>query len=788
MYNINIKMDTVNFKRKPTSVETAQINNRISEKEAEEIKWTDFCYLVGLYGYSFCVADFKGERRKENFKSQKLFALDFDNTVKYSVIKERAEKYHLPIALAYETFSSVDLSNFRIVFILNQKIENLKKAETITKILMSIFPECDKKCSDSMRIFFGGKRIIESSETDLSIDTLNMEYNKFHKDTFGYKHYKENIAKIAEKENLQTKNGFILIENKSFETDFTKIRHFSFANLIKSCQLYREFESGDRWLYHNELMGILTNMVNIDGGNRRFLGIAEKENNAEYKYMDKDLRYYINYMNKMRYKPQKCDNFCPYKDVCKHSANMINTVKTQQHSVTKFKDKKYFSIDEAFSDLKTKLNNAIESNENKITVIKAQTAIGKTHCYVNLVKNSDKLFVIAVPTNILKDEVYERLISEGVNGAVKTYSIQEVEEMQNEIGCYVKKLNSLGAHKDVVEYLKKIAKEENNPHYLDYIKPLCDYYTEGTKVIVTTHKKLMGANEDFLSKFEVIIDEDILITSSKNSYEVKIKDLLKLEKNKKITSVLNSTDEFISTKPINFQISYKEMMKCGITSTVNAFFSAAAILKGDTVLNCFVPPKLPNIKLTVLSATAEKEIYELFCKDRIIQFEECLEAKYKGKILQNCSRSYSRQDIDKQPDFFEKIKEEYDDCDYIITFMKYKDEADGCVIHFGNTEGCDCMKGKNIAVIGTPHYNEIVYKLIGCHVNADVSSKMRFQEVEDECFRYWLNTYKEPILRKIQLWILKSELIQAVGRARLLRYDCTVKLFASIPLEQAVIE
>ena len=510
-------MDTVNFKRKPTSVETAQINNRISEKEAEEIKWTDFCYSVGVYGYSFCIADFKGERRKENFKSQKLFALDFDNTVKYSVIKERAEKYHLPIALAYETFSSVDLSNFRIVFILNQKIENLKKAETITKILMSIFPECDKKCSDSMRIFFGGKRIIESSETDLSIDTLNMEYNKFYKDTFGYKHYKENIAKIAEKENLQTKNGFILIENKSFETDFTKIRHFSFANLIKSCQLYREFESGDRWLYHNELMGILTNMVNIDGGNRRFLGIADNENNTEYKYMDKDLRYYINYMNKMRYKPQKCDNFCPYKDVCKHSANMINTVKTQQHSVTKFKDKKYFSIDEAFSDLKIKLNNAIESNENKITVIKAQTALGKTHCYVNLVKNSDKLFVIAVPTNILKDEVYERLISEGVNGAVKTYSIQEVEEMQNEIGCYVKKLNSLGAHKDVVEYLKKIAKEENNPHYLDYIKPLCDYYTEGTKVIVTTHKKLMGANEDFLSKFEVIIDEDILITSSKNS-------------------------------------------------------------------------------------------------------------------------------------------------------------------------------------------------------------------------------------------------------------------------------
>jgi len=782
-----IKIDLVNFKRKPTASEIVKINNRLAKTDAEEIKWKDCCYLIAEAGHTFCVADFKGERRTENFKSQRIFALDFDNNAEYSVIKKRAEIYHLPIALSYETFSSKNRSNFRIVFVLNKKIKCIDTARQITKMLMDIFPECDTKCCDATRMFFGGKRIIECSDNKLSLDTLNMEYNKFFKDTYGDKHYKENIAKTAKKEKLTTKNGFISINNKESETDFEKVRHFSFANLTKCCQLYREFESGDRWLYHNELMGILTNMINIDGGNRRFLGIADNENNTEYKYMDKDLRYYINYMNKMGYKPQRCDNFCPYKDICKHSTNMINTVKTPQHSVTKFKDKKYYSIDEASSDLRLKLNNAIKSKENKITIIKAQTAIGKTHCYVNLVKNSDKLFIIAVPTNILKDEVYKRLISEGIDGVVKTYSIQEIEEVQNEIGSYVKKLNSLGAHKEVVAYLKKIAKEENDSHYLDYIKPLCDYYAKDTKVIVTTHKKLMGADEDFLKKFEVIIDEDILITSSKNSYEVKIKDLLKFDKNKKITTVLNSNNEYILTKPVNFQISYKEMVEKEITSNVNAFFSATAIHKGDMVLNCFVPPKLPDIKLTVLSATAEKEIYELFCKDRKIEFIECLEAKYKGKILQDCSRSYSRADIEKEPDFFKKIKEDNSDCEHIITFMKYKNEVDGCIIHFGNTEGCDYMKGKNIAVVGTPHYNEIVYKLIGCHVNADTSAKMRFSEVEDECFRYWLNTYKEPILRKIQLWILKSELIQAVGRARLLRCDCTVKLYASIPFEQAVI-
>ena len=82
----------------------------------------------------------------------------------------------------------------------------------------------------------------------------------------------------------------------------------------------------------------------------------------------------------------------------------------------------------------------------------------------------------------------------------------------------------------------------------------------------------------------------------------------------------------------------------------------------------------------------------------------------------------------------------------------------------------------------------MVCKLFAAHFGVDVNTKMKFMEIEDECYQYWLHTYEEPDLRKIQLWLLKSELIQAVGRARLLRYNCTVKLYASIPLPQAEIE
>ena len=60
--------------------------------------------------------------------------------------------------------------------------------------------------------------------------------------------------------------------------------------------------------------------------------------------------------------------------------------------------------------------------------------------------------------------------------------------------------------------------------------------------------------------------------------------------------------------------------------------------------------------------------------------------------------------------------------------------------------------------------------------------------VEDECYKYWIHTYKSSDMREIQMYFIKSELIQAVGIARLLRYDCTVKLYASVPLPQAVIE
>ena len=46
-------------------------------------------------------------------------------------------------------------------------------------------------------------------------------------------------------------------------------------------------------------------------------------------------------------------------------------------------------------------------------------------------------------------------------------------------------------------------------------------------------------------------------------------------------------------------------------------------------------------------------------------------------------------------------------------------------------------------------------------------------------------TFSDAEMRNLQMYILESELEQAVGRARLLRYDTVVWVFSNFPLRQA---
>ena len=118
----------------------------------------------------------------------------------------------------------------------------------------------------------------------------------------------------------------------------------------------------------------------------------------------------------------------------------------------------------------------------------------------------------------------------------------------------------------------------------------------------------------------------------------------------------------------------------------------------------------------------------------------------------------------------------------VITFKKLALNSE---IHFGKAEGFDGYKGRDIAVIGTPHKPPVVYKLAGAMFGYDTTGELNNYQVERNGFSYTMMTYKDKDMQNLQLYFIDSELEQAIGRARILRYDCTVYLYSNYPCQQA---
>jgi len=133
----------------------------------------------------------------------------------------------------------------------------------------------------------------------------------------------------------------------------------------------------------------------------------------------------------------------------------------------------------------------------------------------------------------------------------------------------------------------------------------------------------------------------------------------------------------------------------------------------------------------------------------------------------------------------------------IITFMndelidveKYGKKK---ITHFGATEGIDEYKGENLCVIGTPHNNSTLYEAYGVLLTgkSPISNTWKVKRVQKYGFEFDLNTYEneeDKIYTEIQLYFLYSELIQAIGRARALRFDCEVYVHSALPLPNATL-
>ena len=301
-----------------------------------------------------------------------------------------------------------------------------------------------------------------------------------------------------------------------------------------SCRLYMDFIGGDRKLDQNELFGLATNIIQVESGSKHFRDVLDRYPalySHKYKYWDYNLRY----MNQNEYKPMSCSNYCPYKDTCQHSSNIITTAKPQVGTMERVAGytEVFYPLEECEADLDEKIRAAIGADDTKVHVIKAQTALEKTHTYLNFMKTTTARCLIAVPTNVLKDDVYNRAVAEEIE-VFKTSSLDD-ENVKNDTPADIRRtidyLYKTGQHQLIDAYISKVAKERGIECLQNHLKEKRKFETCGGHVI-TTHRKLLSMDEKILKKFDVIIiDEDIVLKSViPNQVSITVSDLRKLIK------------------------------------------------------------------------------------------------------------------------------------------------------------------------------------------------------------------------------------------------------------------
>lgn len=173
----------------------------------------------------------------------------------------------------------------------------------------------------------------------------------------------------------------------------------------------------------------------MEKGKSEFLKIlSSPENEHCISYHERDWRPILNTIIDMNYKPMSC-NKCPYVKNCPHYKNMICTVNAGYCGIRPLEIKNYCTIEESEESLKENFAKAVESQNQGIKILKAQTGLGKTHTCLNYIKNSPDRFLLVVPTHRLIREIMENAQNMGIEFCtmpeLKGFSKELTDEIQH---------------------------------------------------------------------------------------------------------------------------------------------------------------------------------------------------------------------------------------------------------------------------------------------------------------------------------------------------------------------
>jgi hypothetical protein len=800
-----VTFDPTTQRSKPAKREFGTITNRMNVLTGVTIN--DFSTLVGSkHQYTWCGGTFDGIVNNYNWVSQQVFGLDFDNnTITVEEVYKIFAEYNIIPQVWYSTLSNTEAhKKFRVMLFLDIPITNLKLHKQITLGLCAMFPDSDQSCKNAGRLFLGGQKSYVTSEEPIETQRILDVISPYiiTKDNSRTR----NITKLSYLLN-NTLNGekcnFLYNYNRNIQNspksqllpltttlEGGNQESIDFKIARSKVKILDEFLNG-KWLTHPELFGLATNLIHIKGGKKlmkKTMDLYNEKGLTEYTDNNFNILPYVSLVN---YPATPIYQFSKYPED-EGLYDIVSATRTVRGQIKIVEEKKLISLNEAEKTFKDKFNDVILNGEiGKIYLFSLPTAIGKTEILTSL-ENT----IIASPTNDLKNEIASRMKTQHV--VTPDQIIFENDSLNVSMMYYYR----VGLPQKAMELLYKVVSRPlmYSPNDL---QAATDYITKNESCktadenIITTHRRALFGD---YAHDTLVFDEDPLqcLLEIKN---VRISDFIKLKTdNSKLQNAISTIIETLISSEFqqvlenpSFTIDIEELIEIAIVEDLNSnifdFIGSAYFLRDSRdadLIHYVVKRSLPEIKKTIImSATAPVEIYRKMFGDRLVVIS-LGDVEQKGKIIQYTKRSCSRNGLEY---YFKKIRDEVGVLP-LITFKGFKSKFPSALeeIHFGNCSGYDTLKGKDIAVVGTPHRNNLEYYLTGKALGIDfeISEKvMTMNEISFNGFEFNFNCFINPELRLIQLALIQSDLIQAVGRARTLRTNAIVKVYSNFPLRAA---
>lgn len=155
---VKCMLDRIEYKNKPDGKETGYITNRLAN-EGTEIEIEELSKKL-IRGCTFKPSFLIG-KKEIDWQEQQLFALDFDDGTTIQEELDRCKKLNILPCFGYTSFSHTEENHrFRLVFCNKEIITDYDIANKLQLILISLFNNCDEKCKNLSRLYFGGRNLI----------------------------------------------------------------------------------------------------------------------------------------------------------------------------------------------------------------------------------------------------------------------------------------------------------------------------------------------------------------------------------------------------------------------------------------------------------------------------------------------------------------------------------------------------------------------------------------------------------------------------------------------------